>query len=207
MRHPLKNQDEQPDGRQPETDEREIPHENEEDLGTQPGERRSPARNHQRSSQTHRARTRTYPDGGNTTNRSREEGTEREEASVTSRRSRTHSRSTRRGESTQRANDRESMGTSKSGSHSQTKSMSKTRSASNYSQLDLREHLNRKKPDLRQQLGPKQEDPIQLQINELEDKFRRYQVGELGKLSGYDIGEILSLYIECLLKVVLSYFV
>ncbi|XP_060958285.1 uncharacterized protein LOC133030090 [Cannabis sativa] len=102
---PPENQDEQPDGRQPETDEQEIPHENEEDVGTQPREQRSRARSHQHSSQTHRARTRTYPDGGNTTNCSREERIEHEEASVTSRRSRTHSRSTQRGESTQRAND------------------------------------------------------------------------------------------------------
>ncbi|KAM6594082.1 uncharacterized protein LOC133036181 [Cannabis sativa] len=102
---PPENQDERPDGRQSEIDEREIPHENEEDLWTQPGERRSPARNRQRSSQTHRARTRTDPNEGNTTNYSWEKRTEREEASVTSRQSRTHSRSTRRGESTQQAND------------------------------------------------------------------------------------------------------
>ncbi|XP_060965528.1 uncharacterized protein LOC133034456 [Cannabis sativa] len=89
---PPENQDEQPERRQPETDEREIPPENEEYLGTQPGEQRSPARNHQRSSQTHRVRTRTYPDEGNMTNRSQEERTEREEASVTSRQFRTHSR-------------------------------------------------------------------------------------------------------------------
>ncbi|XP_060968711.1 uncharacterized protein LOC115710846 [Cannabis sativa] len=98
---PPKNQDKQQDGRQPETDEREVPHENEENLGTQPGERRSLARNHHYPSQTHRARTRTDLDGGNTTNRSQEERAEREEASVTLRRSRTHSRSTRRGGSTQ----------------------------------------------------------------------------------------------------------
>ncbi|XP_060965199.1 uncharacterized protein LOC133034168 [Cannabis sativa] len=161
----------------------------------QPEPGRSPARNHQRSYQTHRARNRTNPDGGNTTNRSWDERTELEEASVTSRRSRIHSRSTRRGESTQRTNDRESMGTSKSVSHLKTKSMSrtrsvsKTRSVSNYSQPDLQEHLNQKKPELHQQLGPKLEDPIQLRINKLEDKFKRYQVGELGKLSGYDSDE------------------
>ncbi|KAM6569604.1 hypothetical protein CsatB_017589 [Cannabis sativa] len=92
------------------------------------------------------------------------------------------------------------MGTSKSASHLKTKSMSRTRSmsktrfASNYSQLDLREHLNRKKADLRQQLGLKQEDPIQLRINELEDKFRRYQVGELGKSSRYNSDEELEPY-------------
>ncbi|XP_030487107.2 uncharacterized protein LOC115704025 [Cannabis sativa] len=96
-----KNQNEQPDGRKPETDEREISHDNEEDLGTQSGERRSPARNHQRSSQTHRVRTRIDPNGGNTTNCTQGERTEHEEASVTLRRSRTHSQSTRRGKSTQ----------------------------------------------------------------------------------------------------------
>ncbi|XP_060968712.1 uncharacterized protein LOC133036215 [Cannabis sativa] len=76
---------------------------------------------------------------------------------------------------------------------SRMRSVSTTRSASNYSQPDLRAHLNRKKLDLRKQLGPKQEDPIQLQINELEDKFRRYQVGELGKLSRYDSNQELKL--------------
>ncbi|XP_030505162.2 uncharacterized protein LOC115720143 [Cannabis sativa] len=92
------------------------------------------------------------------------------------------------------------MGTSKSASHSKTKSMSrtrsvsKTRSVSNYSQLDLREHLNWKKLYLRQQLGQKQEYLIQLQINELEEKFKRYQVGELGRQSEYNSDEDLEPY-------------
>ncbi|XP_060965268.1 uncharacterized protein LOC133034237 [Cannabis sativa] len=51
-----------------------------------------------------------------------------------------------------------------------------------------------KKPDLCQQLGPKQGDPIQMRIGELEDKFRRYQVGEQGKQYGYDSDEELEPY-------------
>ncbi|XP_060963957.1 pentatricopeptide repeat-containing protein At1g08070, chloroplastic-like [Cannabis sativa] len=69
-------------------------------------------------------------------------------------------------------------------------------------QPDLREHLNQRQPDLcerlnqnapnlRHQLNANQQqvDPIQLRIIELEDKFRKYQDGEHGKLPGYDSDE------------------
>uniref|UniRef100_A0A803QCC1 Uncharacterized protein n=1 Tax=Cannabis sativa TaxID=3483 RepID=A0A803QCC1_CANSA len=69
------------------------------------------------------------------------------------------------------------------------RSMGGTRSASRHGQSNLQERLNQKKIDLRQQLGPKQGDSIHLRVDELENKFKKHRVRELGKQSGCDFVE------------------
>ncbi|KAM6587731.1 hypothetical protein CsatA_010336 [Cannabis sativa] len=58
--------------------------------------------------------------------------------------------------------------------------------------LDVQElvfDLRKEEIELAAVLIEKQEDPIQLQINELEDKFKRHQDEEFGKLPSYDSDE------------------
>uniref|UniRef100_A0A803PK54 Retrotransposon gag domain-containing protein n=1 Tax=Cannabis sativa TaxID=3483 RepID=A0A803PK54_CANSA len=63
----------------------------------------------------------------------------------------------------------------------------------NRRQPDLCKHLNQNAPNLHNQLNQNANqqpvDPIQLRVIQLEDKFRKYQDGEYGKLPGYDSDE------------------